>query len=86
MRLRVGVPDSPGSLVRIATIIAERGGNMVDVDHQRAFSKLRSSRPTSTSRSRPATAEHAAEIAAALQAADFAVVRLDDGSSAGDER
>ena len=32
VRLRVGVPDSPGSLVRIATIIAERGGNVVDVD------------------------------------------------------
>ena len=40
VRLRVGVPDSPGSLVRIATIIAEQGGNIVDVDHQRAFSKL----------------------------------------------
>ena len=32
VRLRVGVPDSPGSLVRIATIIAEQGGNIVDVD------------------------------------------------------
>ena len=40
VRLRVGVPDTPGSLVRIASIIAERGGNVVDVGHQRAFSKL----------------------------------------------
>jgi threonine dehydratase len=79
VRLRVGVPDTPGSLVRIASIIAERGGNVVDVDHQRAFSKLSVKQADVDFTVETRTAEHAAEIAAALQAADFPVTRLDDG-------
>ena len=79
VRLRIGVPDSPGSLVRIASIIAERGGNVVDVDHQRAFSKLSVKQADVDFTVETRTAEHAAEIAAALQAADFPVTRLDDG-------
>ena len=78
VRLRIGVPDSPGSLVRIASIIAERGGNVVDVDHQRAFSKLSVKQADVDFTVETRTAEHAAEIAAALQAADFPVMRLDD--------
>ncbi|MGD9512105.1 MAG: threonine ammonia-lyase [Geminicoccaceae bacterium] len=80
VRLRVGVPDTPGSLVRIASIIAERGGNVVDVDHQRAFSKLSVKQADVDFTVETRTAEHAAEIAAALQAADFPVIRLDDRS------
>ena len=83
VRLRIGVPDSPGSLVRIAAIIAERGGNIVDVAHQRAFSKLSVKLADVDFTVETRTAEHAAEIAAALAAADFAVVRLDDRGSAG---
>ena len=40
MRLRVSVPDVSGSLAKVAAMIAEAGGNIVDVTHQRAFSKL----------------------------------------------
>jgi threonine dehydratase len=83
VRLRVGVPDSPGSLVRIATIIAEKGGNVVDVAHQRAFSKLSVKLADVDFTIETRTAAHAAEIAAALKAAGFAVVRLDDGASSG---
>jgi threonine dehydratase len=79
VRLRIGVPDTPGSLVRIASIIAERGGNVVDVDHQRAFSKLSVKLADVDFTVETRAAEHAAEIAAALQAADFPVTRLDDG-------
>ena len=79
VRLRVGVPDTPGSLVRIASIIAERGGNVVDVDHQRAFSKLSVKQADVDFTVETRAAEHAAELAAALQAADFPVTRLDDG-------
>ena len=81
VRLRLGVPDSPGSLVRIATIIAEQGGNIVDVTHQRAFSKLSVKQADVDFTIETRTAQHAEEIATALRAADFAVVRLDDGSS-----
>lgn len=39
VRLRVAVPDSPGGLARVTAIIAEARGNIVDVVHQRAFSR-----------------------------------------------
>lgn len=39
-RLRIGLADTPGALARIATLIGEAGGNIVDVDHQRTFSHL----------------------------------------------
>ncbi len=37
VRLRVVMPDVSGSLARIATMIAEAGGNIVEVQHQRIF-------------------------------------------------
>jgi threonine dehydratase len=33
--LRVAVPDSPGSLADLTTLVAERGGNIVEVHHRR---------------------------------------------------
>ncbi|MEM9705135.1 MAG: threonine ammonia-lyase [Pseudomonadota bacterium] len=39
-RLRIMLIDKPGQLVRIATIIAEAGGNVIDVGHHRTFSDL----------------------------------------------
>ena len=38
VRYAVAVPDKPGSLARVAEVIAEGGGNVVDVAHHRAFS------------------------------------------------
>jgi threonine dehydratase len=37
VRLRVTMPDISGSLARIAALIAEGGGNIVEVQHQRVF-------------------------------------------------
>ena len=37
VRLRVTVPDVSGSLARVASLIAEAGGNIVEVMHQRIF-------------------------------------------------
>lgn len=39
-RLRVQLLDMPGQLVRVATIIAEQGGNVIDVGHHRTYSDL----------------------------------------------
>ena len=36
-RLRVTMPDISGSLARVAALIAQAGGNVVDVQHQRVF-------------------------------------------------
>jgi threonine dehydratase len=37
VRLRVTMPDVSGSLAKVATLIAEAGGNIVEVQHQRIF-------------------------------------------------
>jgi threonine dehydratase len=37
VRLRVTMPDVSGSLARVAALIAEAGGNVVEVLHQRIF-------------------------------------------------
>ena len=79
VRLRVGVPDSPGSLVSIATIVAEQGGNIVDVIHQRAFSKLSVKQADVDLTIETRTAEHAGEIGVALEAGGFEIIRLDVG-------
>ncbi len=39
-RLRVELLDMPGQLVRVASIIAEQGGNVIDVGHHRTYSDL----------------------------------------------
>ncbi len=39
-RLRVSLLDMPGQLVRVATIIADEGGNVIDVGHHRTYSDL----------------------------------------------
>jgi threonine dehydratase len=37
VRVRADVADSPGSLARVAGLIAEGGGNIIEVEHQRLF-------------------------------------------------
>jgi threonine dehydratase len=37
VRLRVTMPDISGSLAKVASLIAEGGGNIVEVQHQRVF-------------------------------------------------
>jgi threonine dehydratase len=37
VRLRVTMPDVSGSLAKVATLIAEGGGNIVEIQHQRVF-------------------------------------------------
>lgn len=36
-RLRIELPDQPGALASVATIIGQQGGNIVEVQHQRLF-------------------------------------------------
>ncbi len=40
VRLLVRVPDRPGSLARLITSVGEQGANVVEVHHDRAFTKL----------------------------------------------
>ncbi len=40
VRLRIAIPDAPGTLAKIAGIIGNADANIIDVYHQRAFSSL----------------------------------------------
>ena len=40
VRLRVGIPDVPGSLAEASRVIGEANANIIEVRHQRAFTNL----------------------------------------------
>jgi threonine dehydratase len=40
VRLRIAIPDAPGTLAKIAGIIGDADANIIDVFHQRTFSSL----------------------------------------------
>jgi threonine dehydratase len=80
--LQVGMPDAPGNLAKAAALIGEAGGNILEVEHQRAFSPL-SVKSTGVSfiiETRNAT--HASEVVTGLRAAGFEV-RVLEGASGG---
>lgn len=39
VRLKITLTDKPGSLSRVTALVGEQGGNIIDVDHQRVFSR-----------------------------------------------
>ncbi len=76
VRFRVGLPDSPGSLARVTSLVAEAGGNIVDVVHQRAFSRLSVKQADVDFTIETRNADHAEEIRTVLERAGFPVRRL----------
>ena len=40
IRIQVGVPDQPGNLAKVATLIGEAGGNVVEVEGGISVEKL----------------------------------------------
>lgn len=73
IRLTVSTPDRPGSLATLTKVIADAGGNVVDVGHQRAFSgrSVREAVVDFTIETR--NADHARDIRAALDRCGFGV-------------
>src|SRR5918996_255991 len=83
IRLQVDIPDAPGQLARVASMIGEAGGNIVEVEHQRAFSPLSVKSTEVNFIVETRNADHAAEVIAALEAAGFDVRALDQKSATG---
>jgi threonine dehydratase len=81
--LQVGMPDAPGNLAKVAALIGEAGGNILEVEHQRAFSPLsiKSSGVTFIVETR--NAAHASEVVTGLRAAGFEVRILQDAGGSG---
>jgi threonine dehydratase len=72
-RLGITVSDSPGELARLTAIIAERGGNVVDVDHMRAFANVPAKSASVHFAIETRDAEQMNAIVAALRAAGYEV-------------
>lgn len=85
VRLRVGVPDVPGSLADLTRLLAEHNTNIIQIAHQRAFTdlSLRSAEVEVTIETRGH--EHTEEVLAALRAEGYDPV-LPDAEPHPDER
>ena len=63
VRLRVTLPDTAGSLAKVATMIGDAGGNIVEVQHQRVFGTASVKSPEVEFVLETRGREHAAQIA-----------------------
>jgi threonine dehydratase len=80
--LQVGMPDAPGNLAKAAALIGEAGGNILEVEHQRAFSPLSIKSTGVNFILETRNAAHATEVITGLRAAGFEV-RVLEGASGG---
>lgn len=75
-RLRVTTPDLPGSLAKLTGIVAEKGGNVIEVYHQRQFADIALKYTNIEMVVETKDASHMDRIVAALEAEDFEVSRM----------
>ena len=78
---RLTIPDRPGVLGQIATVLGQLGANILEVDHKRLFLDVpaKGARLDVTVETRDGA--HAEEIMRALNSEGFAPVRIDTGAA-----
>jgi threonine dehydratase len=81
--IQVGMPDAPGNLAQAAALIGQAGGNILEVDHQRAFSPLSVKSTEVNFIIETRNAAHATEVVTALRAAGFEVRVLEAPGAGG---
>lgn len=72
-RLRIELPDVPGTLSIISTIIGNQGGNIIDVSHHRLFTDLPAKETYSNISLETRDAQHLQSILDELREAGFVV-------------
>jgi threonine dehydratase len=77
LSLRIDIPDRPGSLARLLTLVGELGGNVVDVVHSRVGAGLRLGDVQVSLRLECRGHDHAEELIGALTEAGLRVVKED---------
>jgi threonine dehydratase len=82
-RLRVEITDAPGTLARVAGLIAAAGGNIVEIYHQRLFADVPVKRADLDVVIETRDTAHLAEIIGQLSAAGLAVRQLGNTASDG---
>lgn len=75
-RLRVEITDAPGTLAKVAGCIAEAGGNIVEIYHQRMFSDVSVKHADLDAVVETRDAAHLREIIQRLEAAGLSVRQL----------
>jgi threonine dehydratase len=73
VRLRVTMPDISGSLAKVAALIAEAGGNIVEVQHQRIFGTSSVRSPEVEFLVETRDRDHTDRLVAALKSAEVKV-------------
>ena len=76
IQLRITLPDRPGALAAISTVIGDAGGNIVEVQHQRLFNAVSVKSTTIDIVMETRGPLHAEEIIGKLQAQGFPVRQL----------
>lgn len=71
--IKVGIADQPGALGRIATLIGEAGGNIIEAMHQRLFTAANAKAAELQLTIECRSAVHAGQVIAALRGAGFDV-------------
>ena len=79
MQLRAELSDMPGALSRLAGVIGEEGGNIVEVRHQRLFQDSSVKRAEVDIVVETQNRRHVAGLVAALVAAGFPTRLLSGG-------
>ena len=74
--IRMIIPDRPGVLGEISTILGRLGGNILEVEHSRTMLKVPAKGATLDVVFETRDGAHAQEIIAALEALDYVVERL----------
>jgi len=69
--VRVAIPDQPGALARVATVVGALGANILDVEHQRQFSEISARSAYLTLSFETQHVHDADEIVRRLQSAGF---------------
>jgi len=71
VRLRIEISDAPGALAKIAAIIGEKGGNIVEIYHQRLFQDVPVKRAELDAVVETRNRAHVSELIAAMGKAGY---------------
>jgi threonine dehydratase len=81
VRMRIEITDTPGTLARIAKVIGDTDGNIIEVHHQRAFSELPAKHADLDIVIETRDAEHVRDIMVQLTAIGFRCTLLDSDAT-----
>jgi threonine dehydratase len=73
VRLSLIVPDRPGALARVSTLVADQGANIQEIVHTRGFSRAEIGESEITLTLETYGQQHIAEVLAKLRAAGYQV-------------